>query len=224
MKTVRYSFVWILLISILFGTSAQAQRAWNPTTKGTVIGAGVGAATGAIINKKNRAVGAVVGGVVGGAAGYGYAKSNAKKRWSPQAKGTAIGAGAGAAAGAVINKRNRAVGAVIGGVAGGAAGYAIGKHIDNKQKARIAAAERAAAEREAAQESRELASANNNRVYTATNPKPAYNAAVVAKSAATALPTNDLTSYLIDGIYLPNEYYGDQNFAYSTSEVRRKSW
>ena len=86
-----------------------------------------------------------------------------KRRWSPQAKGTAIGVGAGGAAGAIINKRNRAVGGVIGGLAGGAVGYGIGKGVDNQRKtnARIAAAEREAAEtrREVAENKREAAEA-----------------------------------------------------------------
>ena len=90
-----------------------------------------------------------------------------RKGWSPQAKGAVIGGLGGAAAGAIINKRNRPVGGIIGGVAGGAIGYGVGKHIDNKQKARarVAAANRAAAARDA-EYRRSLARANARNTTT----------------------------------------------------------
>ncbi len=241
MRTIQNRFVLLLLTSILHhSVGAQAIRGWGPSTKGVAIGTGVGAAAGAIINKRNRVVGGVVGGIVGGTAGYAAGKYG--NRWSPQAKGTAIGAGTGAAAGAIINKRNRAVGGIIGGVAGGAAGYAIGKHVDNKRKAeaaRVAAAQRAAEEREAAarereavaareaaaQEQTELAKGSQNRTYTATTAPEAP-----AKKGNTARLTTVFDQpvapvpYVLPAGLLPNESYGDSSTPYGDSQYRRKSW
>ena len=148
--------------------------------------------------------------------------------WSPQAKGAVIGGLGGAAAGAIINKRNRAVGGVVGGVAGGAIGYGVGKHIDNKQKqrARVAAANRAAAARDAEyRRAIARANANANRNTTTT------------RTQTTAVPANSLMAssavYNAQGVpvpaasnaaYLPNDAYGDPSHPYSTSEYRRKSW
>ena len=147
----------------------------------------------------------------------------AQAQWSPQAKGAVIGGLGGAAAGAIINKRNRAVGGVVGGVAGGAIGYGVGKHIDNKkkEKARIAAANRAAAAREA-EYRRELARSNSRQ-------------AVVAKTQTTAVPATALTANTVsaynapmpataNAAFLPNPHYGDASKPYSTEEYRRKSW
>ena len=162
------------------------------------------------------------------------AQAQDRKGWSPQAKGAVIGGLGGAAAGAIINKRNRPVGGVIGGVAGGAVGYGVGKHIDNKQKerARIAAANRAAAaRREAARDAANraaIARANAASKRTQTAAMPANS--LVAASAATtatalaydaqgnALPT------VSNAAYLPNDAYGNPSHPYSTSEYRRKSW
>ena len=141
-------------------------------------------------------------------------------------KGAVIGAGVGGAAGAIINKRNRVVGGVIGGVAGGVAGYAIGKHIDNKQKARIEAENRARVAAEAA-ENRELASAAKPSVMHV--PVVAVNAAAVtqpqavtmaAVASAEPVPSTQLANVL----FLPNNSYGDPSTPYPTSEYRRKSW
>jgi hypothetical protein len=149
-----------------------------------------------------------------------------RRGWSPQAKGAVIGGLGGAAAGAIINKRNRPVGGVIGGVAGGAVGYGVGKHIDNKQKerARIAAANRAAAAREAGY--RRAIARNNARQTTTTKhtqttavPANSLVASTAAYNAqATALPTASNAGYL------PNEAYGNPAHPYATSEYRRKSW
>ena len=157
----------------------------------------------------------------------GFSSSSAQaqilKSWSPQAKGAAIGGLGGAAAGAIINKRNRAVGGVVGGVAGGAIGYGVGKHIDNKnkEKARIAAANRATAAREA-EYRRELARSRQTGVATRTQ--------------TTVVPANSLTASSAEAYnapmpamangaaYLPNESSGDASKPYSTEQVRRKSW
>jgi len=151
----------------------------------------------------------------------------ARAQWSPQAKGAVIGGLGGAAAGAIINKRNRAVGGVVGGVAGGAIGYGVGKHVDNKRKerARIAAANRATAAREA--EYRRAIARNNNRRETV----------VTTRTQTAAVPANSLTASdaMVNGqvnampattnaAYLPNAHYGDPSKPYSTEEVRRKSW
>jgi hypothetical protein len=151
------------------------------------------------------------------------ARAQDRKGWSPQAKGAVIGGLGGAAAGAIINKRNRAVGGVVGGVAGGAIGYGVGKHIDNKQKerARIAAANRAAAAREA-EYRRALARSNSRQ-------------AVVAKTQTSAVPANALTASTVsaynapmpataNAAFLPNPAYGDASKPYSTEEYRRTSW
>lgn len=152
-----------------------------------------------------------------------FGTSAAKAQWSPQAKGAVIGGLGGAAAGAIINKRNRAVGGVVGGVAGGAIGYGVGKHIDNKkkEKARVAAANRAAAAREA-EYRRALARSNSRQT-------------VVTKTETVAVPTNGLTASTVsaytvpmpaaaNAAYLPNPTYGDASKPYSTEEFRRKSW
>jgi hypothetical protein len=148
---------------------------------------------------------------------------SAQAQWSPQAKGAVIGGLGGAAAGAIINKRNRAVGGVVGGVAGGAIGYGVGKHIDNKkkEKARIAAANRAAAARDA-EYRRALARSNSRET-------------VVTKTQTVAVPANALTASTVSAYnapmpatasaaFLPNPHYGDASKPYSTEEYRRKSW
>lgn len=164
-----------------------------------------------------------------------------RRPWSPQAKGTAIGVGVGGAAGAIINKRNRAVGGVIGGLAGGAAGYGVGKSVDNRRKtnARIAAAEREAAEarREAALARQEAASAANKPAVVVNRPVVAQRkaapaaagvvagAGVGAALAATAFSAQTVAdAYPSNALFLSNTRYGDQSSAYPTSEVRRKSW
>ena len=147
MKT-NHQIIALALAISTFGQSAvdaQTIKGWGSGANGTKL---VKDLTGT----QNPATGISTGGIVSGSSGYAVG-SNAKRGWSPQATGTAIGTGAGAAVGAIINKRNRVVGGVIGGVVGGAAGYAIGKHKDNKNKAeaaRVAAAERALAQKTAA--------------------------------------------------------------------------
>ncbi len=154
-----------------------------------------------------------------------------RKGWSPQAKGAVIGGLGGAAAGAIINKRNRPVGGVVGGVAGGAVGYGVGKHIDNKQKerARIAAANRAAAAREASYRNSNAVARSNNRQTTVTTrtqraavPSNSLAAAPAAGMAYDAQATAQPTA--LDPNYLPNHAYGDPSHPYATSEYRRKSW
>lgn len=154
-----------------------------------------------------------------------FGTSTARAQWSPQAKGAVIGGVGGAAAGALINKRNRAVGGVVGGVAGGAIGYGVGKHIDNKkkEKARIAAANRAAAAREAAYR-QEIAQARSK-----------SREVVVTKTQTGAVPANSLTASTAaayeapmpataNAAFLPNPSFGDASKPYSTEEYRRKSW
>ncbi|WP_310395191.1 YMGG-like glycine zipper-containing protein [Hymenobacter sp.] len=156
------------------------------------------------------------------------AQAQERRGWSPQAKGAVIGAGSGAVLGAVINKRNRAVGGVVGGVAGGAVGYGVGKHIDNKQKerARIAAANRAAAARNA-EYRRSLARRNARQTVAPTRLQPAAmpGNSLVAGSAAMAYDAQgNPVPYASNAAYLPNDAYGDASHPYSTSEYRRKSW
>ena len=152
------------------------------------------------------------------------AQAQILKNWSPQAKGTAIGGLGGAAAGAIINKRNRVVGGVVGGVAGGAIGYGVGKHIDNKNKQRAAAAaqQRAVAAREA-EYRRELALARNRQTTTTRTTQTAL---VPANSltASNAMVGNTMVPAASNAAYLPNTSYGDASHPYGTSEYRRKSW
>lgn len=148
----------------------------------------------------------------------------ARAQWSPQAKGAVIGGLGGAAAGAIINKRNRAVGGVVGGVAGGAIGYGVGKHVDNKRKerARIAAANRATAAREA-EYRRALARSNSRQTVVTTSTQTA---AVPANSltASNTMVGTQAMPVMNNAAYLPNAHYGDPSKPYSTEEVRRKSW
>ena len=158
---------------------------------------------------------------------FGTASVQAQERrgWSPQAKGAVIGGLGGAAAGAIINKRNRAVGGVIGGVAGGAIGYGVGKHIDNKQKerARIAAANRAAAAREQEYRNSLRRSEARREAVIAAN---RTNAAVPANSltASNANMAAGMSAPASNAAYLPNDANGNASHPYSTSEYRRKSW
>lgn len=147
-----------------------------------------------------------------------------RRGWSPQAKGAVIGAGSGAILGAVINRRNRAVGGVVGGVVGAGAGYAIGKHRDNKNKerARIAEANRLAAyraEQEAHRQSlARQASANRPQsALVASSLVPAAPAASPAALSAPAAPT-------INTAFLPNNAASNPANPYAASEYRRKSW
>ncbi|UOQ74253.1 YMGG-like glycine zipper-containing protein [Hymenobacter cellulosilyticus] len=154
-------------------------------------------------------------------------------KWSPQAKGAVIGGLGGAAAGAIIHKRNRAVGGVVGGVAGAGVGYAIGKRTDNKRKeaARVAAANQAAANRaaearaERAALARRVAAAEKKADLAAQAQKQQQQYPVVANGFAANTPMMlTAANGPVAAGYLPNESYGDRNKAYSTSEVRRKSW
>ncbi|GAA3983307.1 hypothetical protein [Hymenobacter antarcticus] len=148
----------------------------------------------------------------------------ARAQWSPQAKGAVIGGLGGAAAGAIINKRNRAVGGVVGGVAGGAIGYGVGKHVDNKRKerARIAAANRATAAREA--EYRRAIARNNSRGTVVTTRTQTAAVPVNSLTASNAMVGGQAMPATTNAAYLPNPSYGDPSKPYSTEEVRRKSW
>ncbi|SMB88464.1 17 kDa surface antigen [Hymenobacter roseosalivarius DSM 11622] len=82
MKKLSYITTLILLLTLTFGSSAQAQerKPWSPQAKGAVIGGVGGAAAGAIINKRNRPVGGVVGGVAGAGVGYAIGKRTDNRR------------------------------------------------------------------------------------------------------------------------------------------------
>ncbi|MGY3090460.1 uncharacterized membrane protein YebE (DUF533 family) [Hymenobacter sp. UYAg731] len=155
------------------------------------------------------------------------AQAQILKNWSPQAKGTAIGGLGGAAAGALINKRNRVVGGVVGGVAGGAIGYGVGKHIDNKNKQRAAAAaqQRAVAARDA-EYRRELALARNHQTTTTRTTQTALVPAnsLTASSAMAGGMQPATMPAASNAAYLPNDTYGDASKPYSVEQVRRKSW
>ncbi len=146
------------------------------------------------------------------------AQAQERKGWSPQAKGAVIGGLGGAAAGALIHKRNRPVGGVVGGVAGAGVGYAIGKHRDNKNKerARIAAANRAAAYRAEQRRNALARSASARRSQSAV----AANSLVAAPAAAAVTASAETTN----SAFLPNNAVNDPSHPYATSEYRRKSW
>lgn len=149
--------------------------------------------------------------------------AQAQRRFSPQAKGAVIGGGSGAILGAVINKRNRAVGGVIGGVVGAGAGYAVGKHIDNRQKKRAAAAteaEREAAYRAAAARRAAIASRPAPR---ATEVRNSFGPAAAAGPAAlVATPANSLGAS--DATYLRNQAPADPANPYPNTAYRQRSW
>ena len=139
------------------------------------------------------------------------------QRFSPQAKGAVIGGGSGAILGAVIDKHNRAVGGIIGGVVGAGAGYAVGKHIDNRQKKRAAAAteaEREAAYREAAAR---RATAAHPTVVRSSGPAGAVAATALVASAATVPGPNGAA-------YLPNQAPADPANPYGSAPYRQRSW
>lgn len=154
-----------------------------------------------------------------------------RKGWSPQAKGAVIGGLGGAAAGAIIHKRNRPVGGLVGGVVGGGVGYAIGKNTDNKRKerARVAAANRAAAAREASYRNSNAVARSNNRQTTVTTRTQTaavpYNSLAAAPAAGLAYDAQGTAQPNVSNAnYLPNHAYGDPSHPYATSEYRRKSW
>ena len=154
--------------------------------------------------------------------------AQAQRRFSPQAKGAVIGGGSGAILGAVLDKNHRGVGGVIGGVVGAGAGYAVGKHVDNNQKKRAAAAEaeRVAANREAAAHRAAVAS------RAAATPAPAREAVVrsgtrpaaVAAGAAAlvAAPAGALSAS--NANYLPNPAPADPANPYGGTAYRQRSW
>ena len=163
------------------------------------------------------------------------AQAQERRGWSPQAKGAVIGGGSGAILGAIINKRNRAVGGIVGGVAGAGVGYAIGKHTDNKRKerARIAAANRAEAIREAnyrtalrRSEDRRLDDRRETLVSTRTQTTvvPANSLVAPAPGAPQPAMNTSATPAASNAAYLPNETYGDATKPYGATEVRHKSW
>lgn len=163
--------------------------------------------------------------------GFSGAQAQERKKWSPQAKGAVIGGLGGAAAGAIIHKRNRAVGGAVGGVAGAGVGYAIGKRTDNRRKeaARVAAIERAAANRAANDRAERSALARRvdaaERKAAVAQVKQQQQYPVMANGFAATTPMMLTASNgPVAAGYLPNEAYGNRNSAYSTSEVRRKSW
>lgn len=157
--------------------------------------------------------------------------AQAQRRISPQAKGAIIGGGSGAILGAVINKRNRPVGGLIGGVVGAGAGYAVGKHIDNRQKKRaaaIAAMEREAAYREAANRRAYLASrtAARTRETTVRSYAPATAAATVAGTTAltAASVSPGYPAMATATAYLPNQAPADPSNPYAGTTYRQRSW
>ncbi len=149
--------------------------------------------------------------------------AQAQRRFSPQAKGAVIGGGSGAILGAVINKRNRAVGGIIGGVVGAGAGYAVGKHVDNRQKKRAAAAteaEREAAYREAAAHRAAVASRTTRETVVRNSFGPATTAAGAA--ALVAAPAGSLSAS--NAAYLPNQAPADPANPYASTAYRQRSW
>ncbi|WP_229725494.1 YMGG-like glycine zipper-containing protein [Hymenobacter baengnokdamensis] len=150
--------------------------------------------------------------------------AQAQRRFSPEAKGTVIGAGSGAILGAVIDKHNRGVGGIIGGVVGAGAGYAVGKHIDNRQKKRAAAAseaEREAAYREEAARRSAVASRTTTRETGVRSYGPAAGVAGATALAAGAAGTS-LTASAAN--YLPNPAPADPANPYAGSPYRQRSW
>jgi len=154
--------------------------------------------------------------------------AQAQRRFSPQAKGAVIGGGSGAILGAVINKRNRAVGGVIGGVVGAGAGYAVGKHIDNRQKKRAAAAyaaQRAAAARAEASRRTALAAARpaapRESVVNGYAPTAAV-AGTTALAAASVMP--GYPAMATTTAYLPNQAPADPANPYAGTTYRQRSW
>ncbi len=150
--------------------------------------------------------------------------AQAQRRFSPQAKGAIIGGGSGAILGAVLDKNHRAVGGVIGGVVGAGAGYAVGKHIDNRQKKRAAAATEA--EREAAYRA---AAAHRAAVASRTTTAPAREAVVrnsfgpaAAPAALVAAPAGSLSAS--NASYLPNQAPADPSNPYGGTAYRQRSW
>lgn len=143
--------------------------------------------------------------------------AQAQRRFSPQAKGAVIGGGSGAILGAVLDKNHRAVGGVIGGVVGAGAGYAVGKHIDNRQKKRAAAAteaEREAAYREAAARRSAVAQRTSHETVVRTSTGPA--AALVATPAAALTASS--------AAYLPNQAPANPSNPYANTAYRQRSW
>lgn len=146
------------------------------------------------------------------------ARAQERRGWSPQAKGAVIGGLGGAAAGAIIHKRNRPVGGVVGGVAGAGVGYAIGKRRDNrnKERARVAAANRAVAYRAEQRRNASARSASARRPSSALAASSLVAAPALAAASAGAEPSN--------AAFLPNNAANDPTHPYATSEYRRKSW
>lgn len=152
--------------------------------------------------------------------------AQAQRRFSPQAEGAVIGGGSGAILGAVLDKNHRAVGGVIGGVVGAGAGYAVGKHIDNRQKKRAAAAseaEREAAYREAAAHRATVAS----RPTTTTRETVVRNgfgpaAGAAGAAALVAAPAGSLSAS--NAAYLPNQAPADPANPYASTAYRQRSW
>lgn len=155
---------------------------------------------------------------------HGFAQNGKDRKVSSSAKGAVLGGLGGAAAGVLINKKNRAVGGVVGGAAGAGIGYGIGRNADNKRRAevaRVAAANRAEANRQSAYHSG-LAQGKSEAAKRATTVAAAP--AAPALMSSFAAPNAAPAAFAMSSAYLPNEAYGQRDAAYPTSEVRRKSW
>ena len=146
------------------------------------------------------------------------------RKVSSSAKGAVLGGLGGAAAGAIINKKHRAVGGVVGGAAGAGIGYSIGRNADNKRRAeaaRVAAANRAEANRQAAYRSGLAQGKSSAPSRTVVTTRPTQAPAMMSSFAA---PGSAPATFAMSSAYLPNDSYGARDAAYPTSEVRRKSW
>jgi len=148
------------------------------------------------------------------------AQAQEHKPLSPQAKGAIIGGGSGAILGAVINKRNRGVGGVIGGVVGAGAGYAVGKRVDNKRKARAAAA--ADARRVAA--ARQASATREASATRRASAAPAVVAGTAAVAGAAALAATSAGKPAVSADYLPNPAPQDPANPYASAPYRQRSW
>jgi uncharacterized membrane protein len=155
--------------------------------------------------------------------------AQAQRRFSPQAKGALIGGGSGAILGAVLDKNHRAVGGIIGGVVGAGAGYAVGKHIDNRQKKRAAAAteaEREAAYREAAAHRTAVASRTTTHTEAAreTTVRNSFGPAAAAAGAAALVAAPPSALSASNASYLPNQAPADPANPYGSTAYRQRSW
>lgn len=200
MRTIHTAISLIILLSLVFTNSVQAQekRRWSPQAKGTAIGVGVGGAAGAIINKRNRVVGGLIGGAAGGAAGYGLGKGIDNRR-KTDARIAAVEREA------AENRREAA------------------EAWREAQLARQEAA--AAADRPVPAVNRPMIAHRKAKAAPAAVGAVAstgFGAALAATAfSAQTVSAPDVVS---NSLFLINPSYGNQATAYPTSEVRRKSW